>query len=313
MARALGAQAQMALAFEIAYGKPPDSGFIKMPFVSTTLGAEQSLIDNDLIGGGRDPSPPALDTVTADGDVVAPIDTHTFPLWLKSAFGPPTTTGKGPYTHEFHSGAAKLPSLSIEVGLPEVPYYGLYSGCVADKINWRMERSGQLTATVNLVAQGESVKDQSQTGSPVSPAAGRRFGHFNGSISRDGVSLGNVVSADLTYANNLNRVETIRSDGKIEGVDPGIAALIGSIEVRFADQILLRQASKHAPCVLEFGYELPSGESLKITAHSVYLPVPRREISGPGGVQVSFDWQAARDKTLGRMCAVTLVNSSKGI
>lgn len=313
MARALGAQAQMALAFETSYGKPPGSGYTKIPFVSTTLGAERPLIDNDLIGRGRDPSPPTLDVITSDGDVVAPIDTAVFPLWLKSAFGAPTTTGKGPYAHEFHSGAAKLPSLSIEVGLPEVPYYGLYSGCVADKINWRMERSGQLTATVGLVAQGEAVKDKSQTGSPASPAAGKRFGHFNGSISRNGASLGNVVSADLTYANNLERVETIRSDGKIEGVDPGVAALTGSIEVRFADQVLLQQASKHEPCVLEFGYSLPSGESLKVTAHSVYLPVPRREISGPGGVQATFDWQAAQDKTLGRMCTIILINDSKGV
>jgi hypothetical protein len=39
-----------------------------------------------------------------------------------------------------------------------------------------------------------------------------------------------------------------------------------------------------------------------------YLPRPRIEISGPQGVQATFDWQAARDSTLGRMCTVTLIN-----
>jgi hypothetical protein len=43
MARAQGARAQMALAFETTYGTPPASGFIKMPFARTTLGAEQPL------------------------------------------------------------------------------------------------------------------------------------------------------------------------------------------------------------------------------------------------------------------------------
>ena len=44
MARAQGARAQMALAFETTYGTPPVGGFTKMPFASTSLGAEQPLL-----------------------------------------------------------------------------------------------------------------------------------------------------------------------------------------------------------------------------------------------------------------------------
>ena len=42
--------------------------------------------------------------------------------------------------------------------------------------------------------------------------------------------------------------------------------------------------------------------------HAVYLPRPRIEIQGPQGVQATFDWQAARDPGVGRMCTATLVN-----
>ena len=38
MARAQGARAQMALAFETNYGTPPASGYTRMPFASATLG-----------------------------------------------------------------------------------------------------------------------------------------------------------------------------------------------------------------------------------------------------------------------------------
>ena len=55
MARAQGARAQMALAFETTYGTPPVSGFAKMPFASTSLGAEQPLQTSELLGYGRDP------------------------------------------------------------------------------------------------------------------------------------------------------------------------------------------------------------------------------------------------------------------
>ena len=309
MARAQGARAQMALAFETTYGTPPASGFTRMPFASTTLGAEQPLLNSELLGYGRDPLAPIKDAVTADGDVVVPLDAAAFGFWLKAAFGAPSTSGTapGPFTHEFQSGAWTLPSLSIETGMPEVPRFAMYSGCVLDQLSWQMQRSGLLTATARLVAQGETVGSSTGAGTPAALEL-KRFGHFNGQVTRNGSALGNVVSADISYANNLDRIETIRSDGRIDGADPSIAALTGKIEVRFADSTLVTQAIDGDPCELEFGYSLPSGESFTFTVHAVYLPRPRIEISGPQGVQATFDWQAARDSVVGRMCTATLVN-----
>jgi len=47
--------------------------------------------------------------------------------------------------------------MSIETGMPEVPLFAMYSGCVLDQISWQMQRPGLLTATARLVAQGEKV------------------------------------------------------------------------------------------------------------------------------------------------------------
>ena len=278
-----------------------------MPFASTTLGSEQPLISSELLGYGRDPTAPIKDAVTADGDVVVPIDAEAFGFWLKAAFGEPITSGGGPGRTSSARGASTLPSLSIETAMPEVPRFAMYSGCVLDQLGWQMQRSGLLTATAKLVAQGEAVGTSTAAGTPAEPAL-KRFGHFNGSITRNGSTLGNVISAEITYANNLDRIETIRSDGKIDGADPSIAALTGRVEVRFADAMLVNQAIAGAPCELEFIYALPSGESFTFTVHAVYLPRPRIEISGPQGVQATFDWQAARDDEVGRMCTATLVN-----
>ncbi len=311
MARAQGARAQMALAFETTYGTPPASGFTRMPFASTTLGAEQPLLASELLGYGRDPLAPIKDAVTCDGDVVIPIDAASIGFWLKAAFGAPTTSGTTTKTHTFQSGNWNLPSFAIETGMPEVPRYAMYAGCKLDSLSWQMGRTGLLTATARVIAQGETAATASTAGT-LADLALTRFGHFNGSIKRNGQPIGNVVTADITYANNLDRVETIRADGKIEGADPSIAALTGNIAVRFADQALVTQAINGEACTLEFEYAVAGGVALKLTAHAVYLPRPRVEIAGPQGIQATFDWQAAVAADPGRMCTVVLTNTIVG-
>lgn len=306
MARAQGARSQLAAAFETVYGTAPVSGYTKLPFASITLGSAQPLLNSELLGYGRDPLPPIKDAVTTDGDIVVPIDAEGWGFWLKGAFGDPTTTGTGPYTHEFQSGGWTLPSLSIEKGLPEVPRFEMFTGCVVNSLSWQMQRSGLLTATVNIIAQGETPDTSSQAGTPADITLAR-FGHFNGSIERDGVALGNVVSTQITYSNNLDRIETIRADGKIDGADPSMASLTGSTVVRFADATLIDQAINGGECELKFAYS-QGGNSFELVAHAVYLPRPRVEIPGPAGVQVTFEWQAALDSVVGRMCTATLIN-----
>ena len=311
MARAHGARAQMALAFETVYGTPPASGYRAVPFASTTLGSEQPLIASELLGQGRDPLAPIKDAVTADGDVVVPIDVENFGLWLKAAFGQPTTTGTTLKTHTYQSGNWTLPSMAIETAMPEVPRYAMYTGCACDQLSRQMARSGLLTATARLVAQGENVAAATAVGTPTALAL-QRFGHFNGAITRNGSPLGNVISAEVTYSNGLDRIETIRSDGRIEGADPGMAALTGRVEVRFSDTTLITQAIDGTPCELVFAWSLGANASCTFTAHAVYLPRPRIEIPGPQGIQATFDWQAAKATSPARMCTAVLVNTVTG-
>lgn len=309
MARAMGARTQLALAYESTYGTAPVSGFTKMPFASCGLGAGQPLIDNELLGYGRDPLPPIKDVITADGDIVIPIDVDGIGFWLKAIFGAPVTTGTSPKVHTFQSGSWALPSLAIEVGYPDIPNYSMFTGVRIDEFSFSMERSGNLQASVKTIAQGETPNASAQSGTLATLASLVRFGHFQGAIKRDGVSLGNIVSGKTTYSNGLDAVGTIRADGKIDGVDPGMASLKGSIVTRFADTTLKTQAQNGTPCELEFSWTIDANRALKLTAHAVYLPVPRTEITGPGGIQATYDWQAAQATSPARLCTAVLTNS----
>ena len=121
MARAYGANASLLAAFESTYGSTPVDGYWQLPFVSTSLGSEQGLIANDLIGLGRDPSAPIRDVIKVEGDMVVPLDVRHIGLWLKALLGEPTSVGTGVVTHTFTSGTPSLPSLTLETGLPDIP------------------------------------------------------------------------------------------------------------------------------------------------------------------------------------------------
>lgn len=311
MARAVGARAQMLASFEATYGVVPASNWYQMSFARSALGSEQPLIDSELLGYGRDPLPPVRDALTADGSVTVPIDEASLGVWLKGAFGSPTTTGTGmERTHTWTTGSWSLPSLSIEVGLPEVPHFAMFRGCMVDTLGWSMQRSGLTTMEVGLIAQTEVKATATAAGSPTTFGA-RRYGPFHGSILRGGTALASIVSADIRYSNGLERVETIRADGMIDGTDPGIASLGGSLVARFADASLLDQAIAGTSTTLDFVYTLDATTAFSLTAHTVWLPRPRISIDGPGGVQATFDWQASRPSASGGgpMATIVLKNS----
>jgi len=310
MSRAMGARAFLAGAFETTYGTAPASGFLRLPFARDSLGASQRLQESELLGYGRDPLDPVLDEVTADGDVVVPIDAESFGFWLKAALGDPTTTeDTGVYTHVFTSGNWDLPSFSIEKGMPDVPHYPMISGCKVDRLSWTMQRAGLLQATASIIAQGEDDSPtSSQAGTITDYAIDQRFNHFQGAITMDGADLANVVSTEITLANNIDRIETIRSDGLIDGADAGMMAVTGSTVMRFANTTLLDKAVAGTPVAFQFTYSISASASLTIAIPRVFLPKPKREIPGPRGVQVTFEWHAAQQADGSEMLTATLVN-----
>ena len=312
MSRAYGSSATLLLKRETAYGTSPSGDYIRMPFNSVSLGSEQGLIDDPVLGQGRDPLAPLQDVINDEGDITVPMDPRYLGIWLTGLFGDPASTDNldGTFDHVFASGSDVLPSYSLEVGMGQVPAYFMHAGVVFNSIALEFQRSGAAAATINAVAQGESRSAISQGGTP-STLAFTRISQFQGSITKAGQPVGNLTGGALTYANNLEKIVTIRSDGLIDGADPTVAALTGRIDVRFADTTLIDAASSGTPVDLEFGYTIGTS-SVVFAAHEVYLPKPKLAVEGPGGIQASFDFQGARNEIAGRMLTVTLVNDLDG-
>lgn len=423
MARAYGSSASLLLKREAAYGQQATGDFYKMPFTSSNLGSEQGLIDDPVLGLGRDPAAPLQDVINDDGDIVVPVDPRYLGLWLAGVFGDPTsgdvaTTGSidfagqpdpgdtieingvtftftdqtpgageieiqgtvtqtvdeavtvlngsadtdvddatysrpsgtqqllithdtdgqagnaftlagsfasgaatatvrgdtltgGGTEHVFVSGKTSLPSYTAEIGHPQVPAHFIHTGTVFNSIAFDFQRSGPALATINAIAQGEERFNASQGGTP-QELTFDRISQFKGAILSGGESLANLTSGSVTYSNNMERIETIRDDGKIDGADPTIAALTGTINVRFSDTALIDKAAGGTPVDLAFSYTLSAGFKLSLTAHEVYLPKPKLAVQGPGGVQASFDFRGAKNDAQGRMLTATLLNDLDG-
>nr|MDQ2735491.1 phage tail tube protein [Pseudomonadota bacterium] len=144
--RARGSNAVVAGVFEATPGTVPAPGasWFAIPLVSHSLGEERPLITSDLLGQGREMQDPVPDVATNDGDVVVPVDARNFGRWLRLYFGDPLATGAGPYTHVFKSGAMVLPSMSIEVGAPEVPAFSVNRGARGNQLRIAQARTGLL-------------------------------------------------------------------------------------------------------------------------------------------------------------------------
>ena len=136
------------------------------------------------------------------------------------------------FTHQiFRDGLARQPLRCSAFGICQpfetiggelIKFNGNRAGGV--HLSWQMQRLGLLTVAAKLVAQGETIAAVTAAGTRAAFGL-TRFGHFNGTVKRNGSVLGNLVSAVITYSNNLHRIETIRGDGRIDGADPTKAAL----------------------------------------------------------------------------------------
>jgi hypothetical protein len=310
MARARGANALMALAFESTYGTAPASGFSKMSFVSSDVGTSQGLVPDDQLGQGRDPSDPTQDVIDNGGSLTLPVGVEAFGIWLKLLMGAPTSAGAGPYTHTFTSGASALPSASIEIGHPEVPFYEMHSGVMANELTLEMQR-GQgslLTANLGLMGQGSATATSSSAGT-LADVSQERFSHFNGAVSRNNSALGEITMAKLMFSNQLEPIEAIRADGKIGGFDPGVCAVTGELRVRFADTTLLDQANQGASCDLDLLWQIDANKSLAIAVPRIFIERPKLPVSGPNGIEQTYSFIAARQSNGDPMMTAVLTNS----
>ncbi len=305
---ATGANAQVMMGEETSFGVTPSADkFVKVPFKSTNLSGKQDLIENDDLGMGRESQAPVLGRTAVQGDLKVSVDLRNIGLFFKGLLGAPVTTENiGVFTHVFSSGKEILPSFSIEKAFKEVADYNLYNGCKINQMSFDWTPDGKAATTVSIIGQGEEVNSTSVQSAP-EVLDYHQFMNANGSVEIDGESV-EIMSASLALTNNMSEVKTVRADNKISGIDAGMFAATGSVVVRFTDKSLLNKAKAGTPVAINLGFTKSANEKLTVKVLEAYMSAPGKSIDGPGGIELSFDFQAAQNKAAGKAVEVELIN-----
>lgn len=314
---ATGAGARVRLGREEEFGTPATGDYFNVPYAPPVdIGSVQELIDDPLLGQGRDPLDPEYGAEDAGGSINVPVDLNYTGLWLSGLLGDADTTpadGETPayYDHVFTSGGLILPSWSIEIAHPRIGKYAMNTGYKVNSYALNLTRAGQALAQIGLIGQKEVWSESSGAGTPVVLPL-ERFSQFQGTLTRNGTPLGSVLSASMNFTNNLDPVGPIANNGLIDGLDDGMTGISGDLQLRFRDDTLLSDAMAKTPIALEFGFANGANKFLKFHLPRVFLPKPKAVIDGPGGIDATYQWSAFRDAVAGYAMRVTLRNQYDG-
>ena len=139
----------------------------------------------------------------------------------------------------------------------------------------------------------------------------RSYYDSKGAVKKGEDYFANVVGGSFSFSNSLEAVETIRDDGKIEGVDESEANATGSVEVLMSTDTSLELAgSNETPISLEYSFSRDDGSSIKFEMPRVFVEKSKQPVSGPGGIKSTYNWRASSEHDDGYVVKVTLTNTT---
>lgn len=309
--RAYGRSATALLKREASYGVDPGGNFLRLPYFSSSLGKEIKNSSSRRANVGRTARESFQEAPDVSGDFVMPLCMRNVGFLLTGLLGDPSTSGSGTYTHTFTSEAASLPSYALEHGHPSVPAYFLNLGVKVNTMSLRPARSGGARVSFGLIGSTETKNTSSEGGTPTAQTLAQAS-EFQGTIKQGSNAMSNLLSASLTISNNLELITPLNNSGNVSGLDPGDTTITGELVTRLYDDTLIDAANAGTPVDLDFIYQISASLKLTITAHEAYLGKPKAPITGPGGVDVTFPFEAIYNVSAGKALTAVLINDLAG-
>nr|WP_321482854.1 phage tail tube protein [uncultured Cohaesibacter sp.] len=297
------------------FATPASGDYVSTLFYSEDIAETEDKQEDSILGltrvNDRDQTQMADGLPSHGGSLTVPLDLNHIGLWLYALFGAPDTTGAGPYTHVFASGADQLPYLSIEFEKRKGSAFFQQVGLVASSMSLAMAKEpGYRQVDLQFVGRNENKLTSSAAGTPAAQMARKPILSRVGQIKLDGVAVADIMSSDLSYNNNPTADESLNGTNYINGYDlDEIATCSGSVTLRYKDEAFYDLAVAGTAHQVEMIYELGANESLTLEMPAVrFARGPIAPISGPGGMQAQINWSAEQSATE-PMLTITLKNA----
>lgn len=291
MSHQSGANVALLLGYESAFKTIATDGFV-LPFNTFAVKGTQALNKANTIRGNRNPVEPFLGNRDVGGQIVVPIDSLAMAYWLKAMFGAPTTTGAGPYVHEFKIASA-MPSITLETQFTDLATdkFNQFLGCKVDTFGISVGGDGELVGTIGIVGASDSLALASFDGTPTTISIAR-VNNFEAAILEGGGALANATEFSLNLAFNPDKSQYVIGGSGVRGSMPdGIVGVSGNIKTLFEDDTLLAKAIAKTETSLKVTVTAAATSVFELELQELYYERNSPDVPGPTGLMVDLNFQ----------------------
>lgn len=293
MAQQRGVTAKLMLGFESVEGTAPASGFT-LPIISESLAQSRNKTSSTVLTGDRNPRRPFSGNRQSTGSITVPVDSTALPYWLYAAFGAPTTTGSGPYVHEFKVSSTQ-PSISLEKQFTDLgtAAYILYEGCKVQSASLNFTTDGEFTMTFNVAGATQEVNSSAFDASPTAVSMSR-INSLNNAVEEGGAALlatngMKSGSINMDFGLDLSNY-VIGNDGTLLGIPEGILSVTGNIVTKFESTALMTKALNDTESSLKWTATESATSIFEVEVPELEYADNATAIEGPQGLVLPLDF-----------------------
>ena len=316
MAQITGSFGRVVIDKEQSYKTPKatPAGWV-IPFTTCGLASDQNLLESNTITSDRNPQEPGLGQVNVSGDLAVELGglAHTRLIYLAlgdysvTAQDPDATPGSGDeyYEHTIKVGSS-IPSFITEIRFSDgagLTRYAKFDGCKIATWSFSLRTDAFAESTFSITGSSETFTSTEYDSSPDDVGFGP-FTTYNATLKIGGSSAASITEISFNVNNNLDENTFAIGTGSVRTQLPeGRVGIDGNFTAQFTDDTLtyidMAQNSQETSLVIELARGNGSGttgnEYLKIEFPEIKLRPPRKEITGPQGVFLTFNFFAYAD------------------
>jgi hypothetical protein len=292
---------------------PGAAKFVRLPAYEYVVDATRELIDDKVLGDGRDPGAVLLGFERWSATLVVPMRSETLGWHLKSFFGtaPATTGGSAPYSHVWESGG---PMVHRTLGRQAGAVHFADIGATWNEMRFRLARAAEAQRlTFGLIGCREVKLGAVLDATPVEPTDDRKMLAYRGALTLGGAAVAEVVDLDFTVSQGrAPDEEAISGDPYALRALEGDFTVTGSARFRFEDAALYDAAQ--ASTERDMAVEWTSGtHSVKFEIANVIFEKSAPPLQGGGVITLTQRFRAAKPNGVGeKSMKVTVVNGRSG-